>query len=314
LSVAVRVVLRYSEDIMNESNLEKIPHSVLVEIRALYNSLKSAERKFVDYILGNPDRVHGSTIVDLADKAGCSEATIVRLSKKLGFKGFPELKEAFGAQTDEERPFDYEGIRSSDDSMTVVSKVFNATHNALNDTFELLAREEYDRAVDALLSASKIVFCGLGDAGVVATEAYYRFTRIGENCLVSEDPDLQLIQAAHMKKGDVMVVISHTGRSRTILDAVKEARKHEATIVLITNFPVSPLAKHADILLRTAVFSKQFTDEVISKRVTELCIIESLYINYLIKKGMPTLERLKRSNDSVKVNKLGRPFSPDAIG
>jgi len=299
---------------MNESKLDKIPHGVLVKIRALYNSLKSAERKFVDFILANPDGVQGSTIIDLARKAGCSEATIVRLSKKLGFKGFPELKEAFGAQKEEEREFDYEGILSTDDSMTVVSKVFSATHNALHDTFGLLAREEYDRAVDALLSAPKIVFCGLGDAGVVATEAYYRFTRIGENCLVSEDPDLQLIQAAHMKKGDVMVVISHTGRSRTILDAVKEARKHEATVVLITNFPVSPLAKHANIVLRTAAFSKQFTDEVISKRVTELCIIESLYINYLIKKGMPTLERLRRANDSVKVNKLGKSVSSDVTG
>ena len=299
---------------MNESKLDKIPHGVLVKIRALYNSLKSAERKFVDFILANPDGVQGSTIIDLARKAGCSEATIVRLSKKLGFKGFPELKEAFGAQKEEEREFDYEGILSTDDSMTVVSKVFSATHNALHDTFGLLGREEYDRAVDALLSAPKIVFCGLGDAGVVATEAYYRFTRIGENCLVSEDPDLQLIQAAHMKKGDVMVVISHTGRSRTILDAVKEARKHEATVVLITNFPVSPLAKHANIVLRTAAFSKQFTDEVISKRVTELCIIESLYINYLIKKGMPTLERLRRANDSVKVNKLGKSVSSDVTG
>lgn len=289
---------------MNETNIEKIPHSVLVQIRALYSSLKSAERRFVDYILADPDGVPGTTIIDLAGKAGCSEATIVRLSKKLGFKGFPELKEAFGTQDDEGRQFDYEDIRSTDNSMTVVSKVFNATHNALHDTFKLMDREEYDRAVDALISAPKIIFCGLGDAGVVATEAYYRFTRIGEHCSVSEDPDLQLIQAAHMKKGDVMVVISHTGRSRTILDAVKQARKREATIVLITNFPVSPLAKHADIILRTAVFSKQFTNEVISKRVTELCIIESLYINYLIKKGLPTLERLNRANDSVKVNKL----------
>jgi len=44
---------------MNEANLEKIPHGVLVKIRAFYNSLKSAERKFVDFILANPDGVRG---------------------------------------------------------------------------------------------------------------------------------------------------------------------------------------------------------------------------------------------------------------
>jgi len=59
LSVARHTALRYNERIMNEANLEKIPHGVMVKIRALYNSLKSAERKFVDFILANPDGVRG---------------------------------------------------------------------------------------------------------------------------------------------------------------------------------------------------------------------------------------------------------------
>jgi DNA-binding MurR/RpiR family transcriptional regulator len=102
----------------------------------------------------------------------------------------------------------------------------------------------------------------------------------------------------------VLFVISHTGRSRTILDSAKQARKNGATVILITNFPVSPLAKHADIILLTAVFSKHLTGEVISKRVAELCIIESLYINYLIRKGSAALERLNISNEAVRVNKV----------
>lgn len=289
---------------MNESNLDRVPHGVLVKIRALYDSLKSAERKLVDYLLAHPVDVPGAMIVDLADKAGCSEATIVRLSKKLGFEGFPELKAAFASPDESGRRLEYENILPSDDSIMVAKKVFDATCGALGDTFDLFEKEVYDRAVDALLAAPKIVFHGLGDAGVVATEAYYRFARIGENCRVSEDPDLQLIQAAHMKPLDVLFVISHTGRSRTILDSVRQARKSGATVILITNFPVSPLAKHADIVLLTAVFSKHLTGEVISKRVTELCIIESLYVNYLIRKGSSAMERLNISNEAVKVNKL----------
>ena len=130
-----------------------------------------------------------------------------------------------------------------------------------------------EQAVDALLGASRIVFAGLGDAGVVAMEACQRFIRIGVACNASEDPDLQLIFAEHLSKGDVFFAISHTGRSRTVLDAMKRARKAGATILLITNYPVSPLAKHADLVLLTAAFSRHLTGEVISKRVAELCII-----------------------------------------
>ncbi len=42
-------------------------------------------------------------------------------------------------------------------------------------------------------------------------EACQRFLRIGVNCNVSEDPDLQLIFAEHLQKGDVFLAISHTG-------------------------------------------------------------------------------------------------------
>jgi RpiR family carbohydrate utilization transcriptional regulator len=288
---------------MNETNIDSVPHGVLIKIRALYDTLKSAERKLVDHLLESPLEVKDSTIVELARRAGCSEATIVRLSKKLGFEGFPELKAAFGSEDEQSRRFEYEGILSTDDCVTVVRKVFDATRDVLNDTFDLVVRQDYERAVDALLGASKIVFAGLGDAGLVAMEACQRFLRIGENCFVSEDPDLQLIFAEHLQKADVFLAISHTGRSKTILNAMKRARKAGATVILITNYPVSPLAKHADIVLLTAAFSRHLTGEVISKRVAELCIIESLYISYLIRKGDTALERLSKSNEAVKINK-----------
>ncbi len=252
---------------MNEANIDRVPHGVLVKIRALYDTLKSAERRLVDYLLENPFDVQGSTIVEMAGRAGCSEATIVRLSKKLGFEGFPELKAAFGSEDGQSRKFEYEGIVAGDDCMTVMKKVFDATRDALNDTFDLLVPEDHERAVEVLLGASRIVFAGLGDAGVVAMEACQRFLRIGVNCNASEDPDLQLIFAEHLQKDDVFFAISHTGRSRTILDATRRATKAGATVILITNYPVSPLAKHSDVVLLTAAFSRHLTGEVISKRV-----------------------------------------------
>ena len=42
--------------IMNETNIDRVPHGVLIKIRALYDTLKSAERKLVDYLLETPPR------------------------------------------------------------------------------------------------------------------------------------------------------------------------------------------------------------------------------------------------------------------
>lgn len=240
-----------------------------------------------------------------AEKAGCSEATVVRMARKLGYEGFPELKSDFARYDDRDSEvFEYEGILSSDSSLTVVEKVFETTVGAIRDTFKVLDKAQYERAIEALLKAKKILFCGVGDAALVAMEAYQRFVRIGEDCLVSVDPDVQLIMSSQLKRGDAVVAISHSGKSKTVVNTVRLAKRSGATVIAITNFPISPLTKHSDVVLLTAAFSEHVTGEVISKRITELCIIESLYINYLIRKGKPLLAQLDRSNRAIGLNKL----------
>ncbi len=289
---------------MNENHLEKIPHNCLIKIKAVYDSLKTAEKKAVDFILDSPEEIKKLTIVDFANKAGCSEATVVRLAKRLGYDGFPELKDDFSGYGTNSDDFEYEGISRSDNYGTVVRKVFDATIQALKDTFDIMDLQAYEKASNALLNSEKILFCGVGDAALVAMEAYQRFLRIGHPCMASQDPDLELIMSSQLNPGDVLVAISHSGRSKTVINSVKRGKRAGATIIAITNFPISPLAKNADILLLTAAFSTQpFTGEVISKRVTELCIIETLYANYLMQKGKAALERLDISNDAVSVNK-----------
>lgn len=281
----------------------KVPHTCLLKIQSVYDVLKSAERKAVEYIMTHPDEIPGISIVDLATRAGCSEATIVRLSKRLGYEGFPELKIDF-ARSSELPVFEYESISRDDEPHIVFRKVVESTVSALHDTVGIMDYEHYTAAVDAIVNAETVMFCGLGDAMHVALEAHQRFARAGKRSVAAVDPDFQLILARQLKPGDVIVAISHTGRSRTVVDTVKSAKEVGATVIAITNYPVSPLAKRADIPLLTAVFTQYLTVEVMSKRVTELCIIESLYVNYLIKKGKPAIERLKESDRVVRINKV----------
>jgi RpiR family carbohydrate utilization transcriptional regulator len=292
---------------MNEKNSEKIPHNCLLRLRSVYANLKKAERKAADFILDRPEVISGITIVEFAQQAACSEATIVRLSKRLGYEGFPDLKADFAGGGDGEGPeggYEYRGISKRDTPVEVMQKVIETTVTALRDSFNIIDKRQYERALEALVAAPTILLCGVGDAALVAMEAWQRFVRIGQNCQVSDDPDLQLILASHLEKNDVVVAISHSGRSRTVVNTVKMARRRGAAAIAITNYPVSPLTKNSDIVLLTAVFQQHVTGEVISKRVAELCIIESLYISYLIRKGRTSLSMLAASNRAVGANKL----------
>ena len=289
---------------MNERNFARIPHNCVLNLQAVYGTLKTAERKAADYILDFPEDIAGLSIVDFAGRAGCSEATIVRLSKRLGYDGYPELKNDFARASESGAVYEYDDVSPADPPGEIIRKVFEASIHALKDSLEMLDENAYSRSVDALSFAPSILFAGIGDAAIVAQEAQQRFMRIGVASRFNMDGDLQLINASQLAPGDVVIAVSHSGRSRPVIDVCRQAKARGATIIAITNFPVSPLAKKSDIVLQTAVFAKSMTGEVVSKRLTALCVVESLYLSVLFRRGGDALAVLGRSNDAVGVNKV----------
>ena len=62
------------------------------KILSSYDSLPKQQKKIADYIVSNINEVIFFSITKLASALEISEATIVRFSQNLGYKGFPELK------------------------------------------------------------------------------------------------------------------------------------------------------------------------------------------------------------------------------
>ncbi len=283
---------------------KRIPHTLLVRLEALYDTLKSAEKKAVDLLIKEPEYFVNSTIVETAEKAGCSEATLVRLARKLGFEGYPALKN-YLLESSRDNPVElYEGIKREDSIEDIVNKIFESSIQTLKDTLNSISIEDYIKAVDCISSASKILFIGVGDAYPVALSGCQRFLRIGFTAYASADFDTQLIYTTQLTANDVVIAISHSGRTKTILDVVKYARNLGIKIISITNFPLSPLAKHSDIVLLTAAFTGQVGKEIITKRIAEMCILESLFISVLLKREEIFASSLEKSNSAVNINKL----------
>jgi len=69
---------------MADQSLARLPHRCALKHQAVYQELTRAERKAADYLPTCPEQIRDLSIVAFANKAGCSEATIVRLSKHIG--------------------------------------------------------------------------------------------------------------------------------------------------------------------------------------------------------------------------------------
>ncbi len=290
--------------VFNDENLGKIPHASALKLQAMYPTLKSAEKRAVDFLLANAEVMPDLNIVDFAAQAKCSEATAVRVAKRLGFEGYIELRRSFGLHQNNGTRHFYPEINQKDSLPDMLRKVFNSSMSTLVDTLGVLDIGEFTKAVDALAASRQVLFCGIGDGAVVAREGYLRWLKVGHTVYESLDADEQLFFASRLQPGDVMLAFSHSGRSRTVNNVAKLSQKNGATVIAVTNFPVSPMVKASDIVLQTAVFATFADIEVIAKRLAQLCIVESLFIGYVQRMGKSCIRKMMDYEESVKPNKV----------
>jgi DNA-binding MurR/RpiR family transcriptional regulator len=230
---------------LNQSN-------TLLMISSIYNSLTKAEKKVADAVRNNPEEAVLATVTDLSEQAGVGETSVIRFSRKLGFRGFHEFKLSV-AQDLVDRPQSLTNvdIEVEDDLMTVARKVTIKHEMLLKNTLDLVNAENLQNAVDKILAANKIYVYGVGSSGITALDLHYRLMRIGMNAEAHRDSHMIAMSASLVKKGDLVFGISTSGSTRDLVDPVRQAKKNGADVICLTSHLRSPIAAHADTVLLT---------------------------------------------------------------
>lgn len=104
-----------------------------------------------------------------------------------------------------------------------------------------LDKSAINRAVDLLTQAKKIAFFGLGSSAAVAHDAMNKFFRFNVPVVYSDDIVLQRMSCMNCSDGDVVVLISHTGRTKNLVELAQLARENDAMVIALTSaVPRSP--------------------------------------------------------------------------
>ena len=67
-------------------------NDLFVRIRFLIPTLPRAEKAIAEALLDNPEAITVMTLAELAKESGSSEASIIRFCRRLGFRGYTEMK------------------------------------------------------------------------------------------------------------------------------------------------------------------------------------------------------------------------------
>jgi RpiR family transcriptional regulator, carbohydrate utilization regulator len=277
---------------------------LLNRIQERYSSLRKSERIVADYLRDRAGSRLNYSITEFARLIGVSEATVSRVSRALGYRGYPDMKLSMAEGAGSRPPFSNIPIEidDSDSLITTSGNLAMLLAANLQGTQRLLDGGCLEQAVNALKAARKVVFVGVGGAAAICDEAAHLFMKAGLEVSSYRDGYTQIIIAANMTPDAVMVGISHTGTTRTIANALKLAGENGATTIAITSDPASLVAQEADIVLATwqsATPQVPFYGDFLEGRMNQLFLIDVLYLGLLFKDRSETSEFLKSTGTAL---------------
>jgi RpiR family transcriptional regulator, carbohydrate utilization regulator len=260
---------------MSELNINTNP-GFFTRSNAVKSKLRDSEKKIIEFIEQNQEEIIHLSITEVAERSETSESSVVRLCKRLGYKGFQDLKINLAKEVIAPEKQILEVIEKGDDLVMIKKKVFQSNIQALYDTIEVCNDDEIRKAVEAISNARLIEFYGTGGSGTIALDAHHKLLKLGIKSFAYNDPVLQAMSASVLTNEDVVIGISHTGSNTDVLAALKLAKEAGATLICITNSSKSPISNISDIVLQSASKESLFRTDAFSSRIAQLTIIDIL--------------------------------------
>lgn len=272
---------------------------MLSKISESLGDLSGAERKVAESALAEPKWFVHAAVAEIAERASVSQPTVIRFCRSLGYKGLPEFKLALSASLGHEgMPYVHEELNADDNMGNVVEKVLGNAAASILGARRFLKEADLETAVEMLGKARRIEFYGVGNSGIVAQDAQHKFFRFGISTVAYVDTHIQLMAASVLSHQDVLVVISNSGSSIELLDAVSIAKENGAFVIAITRSE-SPLAQLADCVLS---ISSQENSELYTpmvSRLLQLAVIDILTIGLALRLGETASLQLQKGKRSI---------------
>lgn len=273
--------------------------SIMKQIKVEYNDLKPGQKKIADYFLTIDFEGLNGTIEEIAEDIGTSVASISRFCKRLGFDGFRKFKITFSRDLGYE-PEQVLPIFDKDDTPELsIKKVFSEAVTNLQATEGVVNVEALQKVAESIRRCHMLYFLGLGGSGEIGSLGEIQFSHLGNTTRALTEPYIMLVCAGHARPEDVFVCISHTGKTKVIIEAASIAKENGAFIVAITNYAESPLALAADIVLQTASHERKIHFAQSNSMVAQLTIIRALYILVASQGSNRTITKINAIEESV---------------
>ena len=228
----------------------KTPPTIAERLRMKSSDLTAAERKLMSALFANYPMAGLASMSDFAHQAGVSTPSALRLSKKLGFSGFPAFQQALRSELSAQlqNPIaKHDRWSAAAPDAHILNRFATAAMENLSGSLKLMDHRSFDSVVH-LLDDRKRRITIAGGRITHALAAYFT------THLKMARPHVGLLPAApshwpqallDMDGHDTVIIFDIRRYDARMLEFAASARERGAKVVLITDQWISPIAKIA---------------------------------------------------------------------
>lgn len=266
-----------------------LSENILDKISLMESYATKQERVIIDYIRNNSFKeMIMLSITEFSEKVNVGDATMLRFCRKLGLKGYSEFRFLLSQNTNNANNAD-------NDTGNEADRILENMILALKSTYDLLDNEQIKKAANLVLQAKNIYAFGSGNSGLAAQEFRNKVLRYGLNVTNFSDSHFQLISTSIMNEKDVLVLFSVSGQTKDMVSISKMAARQGVSLIVVTNYLKSPLAKFATALLYVVGKSAPLNSGSMVSKVSQLYIVDVLSKEILQQMGNSAEENLQRT-------------------
>ena len=229
-------------------------------------------------------------------------STLVRLAKNLGFPGYGEFRAILQQR-----------LRRPQSSMTarahrlrdrvarqpgaaLYDEMADSGLRNLSETFAASSPEQLERAAGILARARRIYVIGMRKCFPVAYYIQYACRMFCDNVfLVTGYAGTFVDELREVGKADVILAISYDPYTRQTVVAVEDAAARGASVIALTDSPVSPLARVASECFIIANASPSFFRSI----TPAMALAESIVAALLAQGGADSLNNLRNAEQQL---------------
>nr|WP_231388703.1 MurR/RpiR family transcriptional regulator [Pseudooceanicola algae] len=271
--------------------------------------LTPSERRVGEVILRDYPMAGMQSVTKLADLAEVSTPTVIRMARKLGFEGFPEMQAALRAEVAEriKAPSLKRDARAETGARHMIHRYAETVISNINASLDRLDPAVFDAVADLLADTARpAYFVGGRITRANASNFHNHMQIIRSNVtLLSQTPNVWPHYLLDMDAGAVLVVFDIRRYEKDLQKLAELAHARGAAIVLFTDQWGSPIAEFAAHVFRLQVEAPSNWDSTIAI----MAVVEALIAAVQAKRWDDSRDRLEELESMFSTTRVFRNFT-----